>query len=368
MKNHYECMVIGGGVAGSTAAYHLARLGKNVALLEKTQGPHHKVWGEFLSFESVEFLNEMGIFLNVEAPVIKNFQLFSPQSNTGFTFPFPGRGISRYKLDEELLNNAKKAGADIFRGVCLRSYHQKDHGLYRIQTNGDDFSTENLFIATGKHDHSKEHKRQGTDHSYLGFKTHLHLKFPCHELHETTILFTFSGGYGGICPVENNTMNFCFVIDKRIYKDLKGSFTAALAYLRQQNPKLGSILQQAQMIDRPCAISHIPYGFLRHQDRIGNVYFLGDQRMVIPSFTGDGMCIALSTAKNCVDGFDHRQKGLNDEVELMQRKLKKQMNWALMANAILKSSWATELGLSIPQLSSFFIKTIFQQTRMAKMR
>ena len=368
LKNFYECMVIGGGVAGSTAAYYLTKLGFKVALLEKAQGPHHKVCGEFLSFESIEYLKEMGIFLNDDTPVIKHFKLFSPRSNTGFTFPFPGRGISRYKLDEELLNNAKKAGADVFRGVCMRSYHEEGRGIFRIQTNVNDFYARHLFIATGKHDHSKEHKRQGKDHSYLGFKTHFKFKSPCDDLRETTILFSFPGGYGGICPVENDTMNFCFVIDKRIYKSLNGNFGSAIAYIRQQNPKLDSILQQVSLMDLLCAISYIPYGFLRLQNSIGNVYFLGDQRMVIPSFTGDGMAIALSTAKNCAYEFNYRQKGLKFQTEPMRKILKKQMNWALMANTILKSSWATEVCLCMPPVSSFLIETIYRKTRITQMK
>ena len=368
MRNLYECVVIGGGVAGSTAAYHLARLGYKVALLEKTQGPHHKVCGEFLSFESIEYLKEMGIYLGDDTPVIKYFQLFSPRSNTGFTFPFPGRGVSRYKLDEELLDNAKEAGADIFRGACMRNYHEEDDGLFRIETGTHDFYARHLFIATGKHDHSKEYKRQGKDHSYLGFKTHLHFESLCNELQETTILFSFPGGYGGICPVENGTMNFCFVIDKKMYKSLNFNFDSAIAYLRRSNSKLDSILQQVHLMDRVCAVGNIPYGFLRRQSSIGNVHFLGDQRMVIPSFTGDGMAIALSTAKNSVDEFDDRQKGRKFQIKPMEKILRKQMDWALMASAILKSSWATEVGLSSPKFSSFFIETVFQETRMAKMK
>ena len=108
VMNSYECLVVGGGVAGSTAAYHLAKLGYKVALLEKTHGPHHKVCGEFLSFEALGYLKEMGILLDDDIPVIKYFRLSSPRSKAKFTFPFPGRGMSRYKLDEELLRGCGK--------------------------------------------------------------------------------------------------------------------------------------------------------------------------------------------------------------------------------------------------------------------
>ncbi len=366
MKNLYECVVVGGGVAGSTAAYHLINLGYKVALLEKTNGPHHKVCGEFLSFEALGYLKEMGIFLDDDIPVIKYFRLSSPRSKVEFTFPFPGRGMSRYQLDEELLNNARHAGVDVFRSICMRSYHQEEEGLIRIETITDDFYARYLFIATGKHDHSKEHKREGKDNSYVGLKTHIRFKDQGHEFKETTALFSFPGGYGGICPVEDEAMNFCFLIDKKIYKALNGNFDAVLAYLRRSNRQLDAVFHQADFIEPVCAISHIPYGFLRDQSSHRNVYFLGDQRMVIPSFTGDGMAIALSTAKNCAYEFDCRQKDRKVQVEQIQKRLKKQMHWAFIAQGFLKYPWAIEWCMSVPVLSFFLIKTIFQKTRVSK--
>ncbi|MDZ4243611.1 MAG: FAD-dependent oxidoreductase, partial [Candidatus Doudnabacteria bacterium] len=265
MKNNYECIVIGGGVAGSTAAYHLAKLGYNVAVLEKTQGPHHKVCGEFLSFEALAYLKGMGITLNDDSPVVKYFKLFSPRSNTGFTFPSPGRGISRYKLDEEILNNAESAGADVLRAVCMRGYHKEVEGFFKVETNAGDFYARYLFMAIGKHDYSKEHKRRGKDQSYLGLKTHIRLKSLRREFKETTMLFSFPGGYGGICPVENDMMNFCFIIDKKVYKLLNSSFDGVIAFLRRSNPKLDSVVQEAGFIEPVCAVGYIPYGFLsRH--------------------------------------------------------------------------------------------------------
>jgi flavin-dependent dehydrogenase len=310
----------------------------------------------------------MGIPLNGDIPVVKYFQLFSSRFNSGFTFPFPGRGMSRFKLDEELLNSAKKAGADVYRGVCMRSYQEEDDGLFRIETGNRIFLARHLFIATGKHDYSKEGKRHGKDHSYLGLKTHIHLKSPQKELRETTILFSFPGGYGGVCPVEKDLFNFCIVIKKKLYKSLNSNFARTIEFLRRSNSKLDFILQQADFTDHVCAVGYIPYGFLRRQSRKGNIYFLGDQCMVIQSFTGDRMAIALSTAKNCAYEFDHRQKGLKFRIDLMRKIMKKQMNWALMAHAILKSSWATDAGVSIPMFSSFLIKKIFLETRIFKMK
>lgn len=365
MKNRYECVVVGGGIAGSTAAYHLARSGHNTAVLEKTQGAHHKVCGEFLSYEAVSYLKEMGIFLNEDIPLVRHFQLFSPGSNVNFTFPFPGRGVSRHKLDEELLHNAGNAGADIFRGICMRDYHKEGGGFFKIETNAGDFYAKHLFMAIGKHDYSKEGKRRGKDNSYIGFKTHIRLGSFADIYKETTVLFSFAGGYGGICPVENDAMNFCFVIDRGIYKSLNSNFDETLSFLRRSNPSLDAVLGQADFFEKVSAVGYIPYGFLSPASSHDNVYFLGDQRMVIPSFTGDGMAIALSTARNCVYDFDARQKGFKSRTAPIQKILKKQMRWALAGHAILKFPWLADGCKSIPGLDSFLIKTIFQNTRIS---
>jgi flavin-dependent dehydrogenase len=364
MKNLYECVVIGGGVAGSSAAYHLAKRGYNVALLEKTQVPHHKVCGEFLSFEAIDLIEEMGIILDQHVPRIKHFQLLSSQSKAGYTFPSPGRGISRYKLDEDLLGNAKEAGVDIFRGVSMRSYHRADQGLFKVVTHTDDFYARNLFLATGKHDHSKEHKRKGKDDSFIGFKTHMYSE-PLNQIFkETTVLFTFPGGYGGICPVENLRMNFCFVIDRKIYKSLNSDFAHCVAFLRRSNLQLDLILEKSDFSEPVCAVGFIPYGYVRPPSMDENIYFLGDQRAVIPSFTGDGMAIALNTAKSCVHAFDHRQRKTRGAPEPIQKILKRQMRWALVAHRLLKSSWVVEFCMLLPGIPKLLIQTFFQKTRM----
>jgi flavin-dependent dehydrogenase len=56
------------------------------------------------------------------------------------------------------------------------------------------------------------------------------------------------------------------------------------------------------LLAKPLAITHIPYGYLRRTTEHG-LYCIGDQAAVIPSFTGDGISIALHTARCAVAAY-----------------------------------------------------------------
>jgi flavin-dependent dehydrogenase len=50
------------------------------------------------------------------------------------------------------------------------------------------------------------------------------------------------------------------------------------------------------LLDRPLAIARVPYGFVHKPNLTDELYRLGDQACVIPSFSGDGMALALHSA------------------------------------------------------------------------
>jgi flavin-dependent dehydrogenase len=73
--------------------------------------------------------------------------------------------------------------------------------------------------------------------------------------------------------------------------------------MQQDCPHLAMRLAGAQpLLPKPIAISHIPYGFIRRTTETG-LYCIGDQAAVIPSFTGDGISIALHTARCAVAAY-----------------------------------------------------------------
>ncbi len=68
MKNNRQVVIIGGGLAGLTAAIHLAKHNFEVSVIEKNTYPHHKVCGEYISAEILPYLNSLGIHLNELSP------------------------------------------------------------------------------------------------------------------------------------------------------------------------------------------------------------------------------------------------------------------------------------------------------------
>src|SRR3954447_20913284 len=67
-----DVIVVGAGPGGSSAAYHLAQAGLNVALLEKTAFPREKVCGDGLTPRAVKALVGMGVDVSEQAGWLHN--------------------------------------------------------------------------------------------------------------------------------------------------------------------------------------------------------------------------------------------------------------------------------------------------------
>jgi 2-polyprenyl-6-methoxyphenol hydroxylase-like FAD-dependent oxidoreductase len=60
----YDVIIAGGGLAGLALSIQLGKAGYRVALFEKERYPYHKVCGEYISLESWNFLQELGLPLS----------------------------------------------------------------------------------------------------------------------------------------------------------------------------------------------------------------------------------------------------------------------------------------------------------------
>src|SRR5215218_1649996 len=112
IKSDYDVAVIGGGLAGLAISILLAKSGHSVILFEKEKYPFHKVCGEYISMESWDFLEALGLSLSdLALPEIDTLNLTAPGGKSFTTkLPLGGFGISRYKMDNLLSVLARESG------------------------------------------------------------------------------------------------------------------------------------------------------------------------------------------------------------------------------------------------------------------
>src|SRR2546421_933940 len=116
-----DVVVVGAGPGGSTAAYHLARHGLTVLLLEKTEFPREKVCGDGLTPRAVRQLVKLGVDTSPEAGWLRNkgLRILGGGVRMELDWPdlasFPSYGLTRTRLDfdELLARQAQKAGAEL---------------------------------------------------------------------------------------------------------------------------------------------------------------------------------------------------------------------------------------------------------------
>ena len=296
-SRHSAHLVIGGGLAGSMAALRLAAASREVTLLERERTAHHKVCGEFLSREAIEYLAQAGINpLALGAETIHSVRLSAKHRVVETELPFTALSLSRFALDEALLTRAAQTGCNVVRGAHVESLETKD-GLWHAQLRGrDSWSAATVFQASGKHDLRGHERKPGPHGDLIGFKLHWRLTpQQTGALRGFMELYLFPGGYGGLSLVERGIANFCLVTRRAALRKV-GGWPQLLAQIQNENPHIAGRLQGAKALwERPLAISSIPYGYLADRHRQG-LWLLGDQAAVIPSFTGDGMSIALHSA------------------------------------------------------------------------
>jgi hypothetical protein len=103
--------------------------------------------------------------------------------------------------------------------------------------------------------------------------------------------------------VEDGITNFCCVVQRRYFARAGLRWEGLLAKMRQDCPHLAMRLDGAEpLLDKPITVTHIPYGYIRRETEDG-LYCIGDQAAVIPSFTGDGISIALHTARRAAAAY-----------------------------------------------------------------
>jgi menaquinone-9 beta-reductase len=355
-------IAIGGGLAGAAFALELARNGEPALVLESTRGAHHKVCGEFLSAEAQALAAYLGLDLSaMGASSVSRFRLAHKSSCAEAPLPFLGAGLSRYRVDQALLQAAETAGADIRRGITATQIDPGDERV-SVKAGSDLFEGKAAALATGKHN-MRQYPREASD--MVGFKLQLNVTpAALCLLGDVVQLVMFDGGYIGACIVEEKLVTLCWVLHRSLLQRIGASWPSQAAYLSEQSAILADLLQGATPLwDRPTAVAGIPYGYLRAAPVAPTMFPLGDQLAVIPSFTGDGMSIALYSGIAAAHAVLCGESAVQFQRRIVDR-LHPQFRWARVVNLLFDTtplhSFSVKLAATLPSL----VTLIAQSTRI----
>lgn len=137
-----DVIVSGGGPAGSTLAWDLARQGVEVIVLERTRFPREKVCGDYVEPRGLRILESMGCLERLETraplPISHSATFVDWQCRYRGEIPFygldgglPPHGyiIARDELDDEMLATAAQAGAGVHHETSVTSVDAGPDGV-----------------------------------------------------------------------------------------------------------------------------------------------------------------------------------------------------------------------------------------------
>ncbi len=363
----YQVIIIGGGLAGLTAALALADRGLEVMLLEKHAYPRHKVCGEYLSREVQPYLQSLGLPLR-EAVVINRMQLTTLNGRTVHAnLPMGGLGISRYALDASLYNKAKAAGVTfVFETVIGLSEHESG---YTVTTTGPGEYRAGLVIgAYGKRSGlDKELGRRFIEKPSPWLAVKAHYSYPNWPDNQVG-LFTFRGGYAGLSKTETGAINFCYLASYNSFRQA-GTIEAYNEKVVSENPYLREFLGTAEMIfEKPLSIAQISFG--PKQSEGNGVMMCGDTAGMIHPLCGNGMAMAIQSARIATELISrhYSQHSSNRETLLKtyrqhwQRAFSRRLFTGRKLQAVLLNEPLSELALSSIARSPWLMRQIISAT------
>jgi flavin-dependent dehydrogenase len=359
-------IIVGGGPAGAACALELARNGRRVIVLEKTRTAHHKVCGEFISAEAQTLIAYLGVDIwALGATEVKSLSLACGVEVPIVDLPFGAAGLSRLRLDEALLRVATQAGIEVVRGATVTRLDAAA-GTIVVHTSGRQFHAARVVLATGKHDLRGCLRPRGF---MTSFKLQLLVSAANAAMLRNLVHLTiFPGGYAGACLVEGDIVTICWVIEQELLSKIGAAWQAQASHLSLQSEFFGDLLAHAQALwEKPAAVAAIPYGFVRKRAISQSIYPIGDQLAVIPSYTGDGISIALHS------GIAAARAILNETPagefqHTITAGLRPQMMWAKAGNLLLCTSAGQRLSAVmakvLPSAAPRLIPFVINATRL----
>jgi geranylgeranyl reductase family protein len=305
----YDALILGAGPAGSSAAYHAARAGLRVLVVDREPFPRPKTCGDALVPRALAAVRRMGID-DLRGHPLDGVRIFHARASgsryEGFrSHPSPHAGlvVEREVLDARLLARATAAGAEFQVGTALAPISRDGAGLTVTVQTGEtrrDIRAAVVVAATGSGVRSGLLGQNRTarpvwgvaaraylqlDRSVVGNDLEVH--FPV--VHEGRHL----SGYAWLFPVRHDRVNVgvgVFRPDGAAAVPVRGLLERFVAERRRLDPRLAGATPCGPVRSAPIAIGPV-------MPRRRGVLAVGDAAGLANPFLGEGIVAALESGE-----------------------------------------------------------------------